>query len=142
MAVNAPTPTTATIRGRPQTQRGILEDQVVDYQAELDELAAKQASHAADLRADIERDAADDRRRFWKYSAVEKAIRHGSKNDQLAAFHSLVAHVEGDELIEDERRVGHEAALRLLALKTALLRRIFRTDFVPRILASIKDGRS
>lgn len=142
MAVNAPTVTTSTRRGRPQTAHGALEDQVVDYQAELDELAAKQATHAADLRADIERDAADDRRRFLKYRAVEFAIRHGSKSDQLAAFHSLVAHVEADELIEDERRVGHEAALRLLAMKTVALRRIFRTDFVPHILASVRGGRA
>lgn len=138
---------TPTTNGRSSGQftspRADLEEEVVDYQAELDELIAKQSRLARQETDAIALDAADDRRRFFKYRAVEWAIRHGDRAAQLAAFHSLVTHVEADELREDERRVGRESALQLLAIKTTELRSIFRSDFVPRILAAfVGTGRS
>lgn len=131
-----------SLAGRFRTARAEIEEQVVDYQAQLDELAASQLTAAAHVRADMERDAADDRRRFFKYQAVEKALVAGDVTVARAAFHSLVIHVERDELLEDERRVGTEASIRLFAGKTAALRTIFHRDFVGLILDALAGGRS
>ena len=125
---------------RASRSRAGVEEQVVDYQAELDELASAHNPRVDVVISEIAIDAADDRRRFVKYRAVEHAIRQGDMKVQLATFHSLVAHIEADELREDESRVGHIAALRLLAAKVVALRGLFRDDFVPRILAAYAKG--
>ena len=106
-------------------------EQGVDFQVELDDLASDNRREAEALRREIAEDAADDRRRFLKYQAVEHAIRHGDKTLQLAAFHSLVAHIENDELREDERRLGKRQARVLHAARLASLRGIFRDEIMP-----------
>lgn len=128
-------------RGRFTSPQAELEESVVDYQVDLEELAKKHTSLADEQRAEIARDEADDRRRFLKYRAVEHAIRRGDQSVALEAFHQLVAHVEADEMREDEVRLGTEGALRLLAAKSILLRTIFREDFVPRIIGAFVAGR-
>lgn len=127
-------------RGRFASPRADAEERVVDYQVELEDLARTLASqHNADLEVEMA-DLADDRRRFARYQDVEHAIRHLTRDEQLAAFHALVAHVEADEVREDTARNGRLAALRALTVKAVELRRIFKTDFVPRILAGVAEA--
>lgn len=111
-------------------------EQGMDVQVELEDLARANALEAARVGRDIALDAADDRRRFVKYAAVEHAIRHGSREQQLLAFHSLVAHVEHDELVEDERRLGAKKARELHAVRLASLRRIFRDEIMPLLVGA------
>lgn len=103
----------------------------MDFQVGLESLANDNSREAEELRREIALDAADDRQRFRKYQAVEWAIRHGTKQEQLLAFHSLVGHVEADEMREDERRVGKRKARLLHAVRLNSLRAIFRDDIMP-----------
>lgn len=108
-----------------RTEKGI------DHQVELDDLARQNRDEAAQVDRDIATDAADDRRRFVKYSAIEKALRGGDVPTALAAFHSLVAHVEDDEFHEDARRLGTKRARLIHAERLETLRRIFRDELMP-----------
>ena len=106
-------------------------EQGMDFQVELEDLERDNRREADTVVQDIAVDATDDRRRFLKYRAVEYAIRHGSKSDQLASFHSLVAHVEADEMREDEQRLGTRKARELHAMRLRSLRSIFRDEIMP-----------
>lgn len=127
----------ATIReslGRSARFSGLKQkraDKVVDFQVDLEDIAKAEEREAAQIANEIAVDAADDRRRFLKYQAVEHAIRHGDRATQLAAFHSLVNHVEADEMREDARRLPRKLARELHAARLRALRAIFRDDFVP-----------
>lgn len=112
-------------------------EQVIDFQVALEDIEREHEAEAAATAREIAEDGVDDRRRFLKYRAVEHAIRHGDRELQLAAFHSLVAHIEADELREDARRVGRKAALERLQGRLVELRKIFRADFVPLILQEL-----
>lgn len=103
----------------------------MDHQVELEELAGENVDEAKQIDREIAVDLADDRRRFLKYSAVQQAIQHGTKSDQLAAFQSLVAHVENDEMREDTQRLGHRKARGLHARRLIALRTIFRDEIMP-----------
>lgn len=130
-------PQTATIReslnktGRFASLGLRRSEQGMDIQIELESLANDNTHEAEETRKEITLDAADDRQRFRKYQAVEWAIRHGTKQEQLLTFHSLVAHVEADEMREDERRVGKRKARLLHAVRLTSLRAIFREDIMP-----------
>lgn len=138
-----PPPTRRRSSRREALARATAEDRVVDYQAQMDELASANVKAARGALAEIQEDEADDNRRLSKYRAVEHAIRTKTTEIQLVTFHELVAHIEADEFREDKRRRGRVGAERLLALKALQLRRIFRDDFVPLIRAAyVKGGRA
>lgn len=113
---------------------------VVDIQASMDELVSQNLDEAETIGRDIALDALDDRRRFFKYSAVEHAIRSGDRAVTLKAFHSLVSHVEADEMREDARRVGSKAARELHAVRIRELRRIFHDDVVPAFVGEVGEA--
>ena len=115
-------------------------EQGMDFQVELEDLARDNTREAQQLGQDIAVDAADDRRRFLKYRGVEWAIRHGTKDEQLAAFHSLVGHVEADEMREDEARLGSKKARELHAVRLISLRQIFRADVMPILVGESVDA--
>ena len=106
-------------------------EQGIDFQVELEDLATGNRNESEKLSREIALDVADDRRRFVKYQAVEMAIRHGDQQTQLAAFHSLVAHVERDEMVEDESRLGSHKSRLLHTARLTSLRAIFRDDIMP-----------
>lgn len=106
-------------------------EQGIDFQVELEDLERDNHREAQVVAQDIEIDAADDRRRFLKYRATEFAIRHGTREEQLAAFHSLVAHVEADEMREDAIRLGAKKARELHVVRLRSLREIFRDELMP-----------
>ena len=112
----------------------------VDIQASMDELVEQNLDEAAVISQDIALDAMDDRRRFFKYTAVEHAIRSGDRTVTLAAFHSLVKHVEADEMREDARRLGSKAARELHAVRIRELRRIFHDDVVPAFVGEVAEA--
>lgn len=103
----------------------------MDHQVNLEELAHLNVEEGQQLLRDVAADAADDRRRFLKYEAVEHQLRHGTQASQLVAFHQLVAHIEADEMREDDRRLGAVGARRLHASRLTSMRRIFRDDIMP-----------
>lgn len=109
-------------------------EQGIDFQVELDGLARDNRREATQTDADIVADAVDDRRRFLKYQAVEHAIRHQQRSVQLAAFHQLVAHIEADEMREDQRRLGTKKARELHAIRLTQLRAIFRDEIMPALV--------
>lgn len=106
-------------------------EQGMDFQVELEDLEADNRREAVTVQREIDTDAADDRRRFLRYRAVEHAIRHGDRSVQLAAFHSLVAHIEADEMREDAQRLGKKKARELHIMRLRSLRSIFRDEIMP-----------
>lgn len=116
-----------------------LAEEVVDFQVALEDIAHEQEAAAAAVTREVREDEADDRRRFVKYQAVEHAIRRGDMATQLVTFHTLVAHVEADELREDARRRGRIPALQALAVRLISLRRIFHADFAPLIMRELES---
>jgi hypothetical protein len=128
-------------KGRFTSPFADLENDVVEFQSELDLITQRQLAEAVKVDREIAADAADDAARFAHYQRLERAIRGGADTDRLLTlFHALATHVEADELREDQRRLGRPAALRLLALKVRELRRIFHADFVPLILQAYAKG--
>lgn len=103
----------------------------VDLQSSMDELAAQNLDEAEAIAQEIALDALDDRRRFFKYQALEHAMRRGDLVVARQAFYSLVSHIEADEMREDARRLPRKQVRELHAVRIRELRRIFHDDVVP-----------
>jgi hypothetical protein len=115
-------------------------EQGIDFQVELEDLERDNHQEARTLENEIALDAADDRRRFLKYRAVEHALRHGTQNEQLAAFHQLVGHIEHDEMREDATRLGTRKARLLHEARLRGLRAIFRDEIMPILVGSVDSA--
>lgn len=109
-------------------------EQGMDFQVELEDLERQNLSESDAIDSEIAVDLADDRRRFLKYQSVEHAIRHQDTTVQLAAFHSLVAHIEADEMREDTQRLGKRKARQLHAARLRSLRLVFRDEVMPALV--------
>lgn len=129
--------------GRFASEQAEVEEQVVDYQAQLDEMGIDAGRMVNSVESALRDDERDDRRRDVLYERLRAAIVTGAPaGRQLEILELLVAHVEADELREDQERIGLIPALHRLAARAGALRRIFHRDFVPRILATLVAGRS